>query len=191
MSSHLADAIAALASQDPAVREGSARKIYDAGCALAGRATQQWRQDQEFAGLLGPEPRVTVGVAVEPSTFERIREANGTPPLAHVPPDQDAQEFELHFPQRVSLDVLTTREPGGPGALARYLSKLGEGIQQVEYRCSNLDRATAILKEKFGLTPVYPESRLGAESTRINFFLVSVPDGSKVLIELYEVPSST
>jgi hypothetical protein len=190
MSRHLAESIAALAAQDPAVREAAARKIYDAGSALADLATQLWRQDKEFAALLGPEPIITVGVGVEPSTFARIREANGTPRLAHVPPDQDAQEFELHFPQRVSLDLLTTREPGGPGAIARYLSKLGEGIQQVEYRCSNLDRATAILKEKFGLAPVYPETRSGADGTRINFFLVSLPDGSRVLIELYEAPSS-
>jgi hypothetical protein len=42
------------------------------------------------------------------------------------------------------------------------------------------------LKEKFGVTAIYPETRPGAEGTRVNFFLVAVPGGGKVLIELYE-----
>jgi hypothetical protein len=191
MSNPLAASIAALFSEDFAVREAAARKIYEAGRATADSATAPWRKNHEFAALLGPEPKVTVGLAVEPFTFGRIREASGRPRLAQVPPDQDVQEFELHFPQGVSLDVLTTREPGGPGAIARYLAKLGEGIQQVEYRCSDVDRATAILKEKFGLTPVYPQPRPGADGTRINFFLVPAPDAGKILVELYEPHSTT
>jgi hypothetical protein len=47
-------------------------------------------------------------------------------------------------------------------------------------------RATQILKEKFSMTPVYPEARPGADGTRVNFFLVSAPGAPKVLIELYE-----
>jgi len=135
---------------------------------------------------MGPNPAVTVGLAVTPETFRAIREANGSPRLAEVPPDQDAEEFELHFPDRVMLDVLTTKEPGGPGAIARYLAKFGEGIQQVEFLCHNVDRAAAILREAFQLTPIYPATRRGADGTRINFFLVGVPGGGKVLIELYE-----
>jgi hypothetical protein len=132
---------------------------------------------------------VTVGFAVARETFSPIRVANGTPRLAEVPADQDAEEFELHFAKDVSLDILTTREPGGNGAIARYLAKFGEGIQQVEFRCSNVDRATAIIKEKFRVAPIYPETRPGADGTRINFFLMASPDGGKVLIELYEAPA--
>jgi hypothetical protein len=123
---------------------------------------------------------------VEPAAFTRIHDANGAPPLAHVPPDQDAEEFELHFPDGISLDVLTTRAPGGPGAIARYLVKFGEGIQQVEFRSSDVDRATAILKESLGVVPVYPQTRAGADGTRVNFFLVPALGTGKVLIELYE-----
>ena len=83
--------------------------------------------------------------------------------------------------------MLTTREPGGTGAIARYLAKFGEGIQQVEYRCADVDRATVLLKEKFAVVPVYPLARSGADGTRINFFLMPSA-GGKVLIELYEVP---
>ena len=106
-----------------------------------------------------------------------------------MPADQDAEEFELRFADDVFLDVLTTREPGGSGAIAKYLAKFGEGVQQVEYRCTNVDRATQILKDKFGVVPVYPATRPGADGTRINFFLVVSPDGGKVLIELYESQS--
>jgi hypothetical protein len=186
MSSPLSSAIAGLSSAALAVRVAAAQEIYRTGRLLADQATNLWRSDAEFSALLGPDPPVTVGLAVERSTFARIREANGTPSLADVPPDQDAEEFELHFPEGVSLDVLTTREPGGTGAIARYLAKFGEGVQQVEYRCANVDRATAILKERFGVAPVYPQTRPGAEGTRINFFLVPTPNTGKVLIELYE-----
>jgi hypothetical protein len=107
-----------------------------------------------------------------------------------VPAEQDAEEFELHFPDGVLLDVLTTREPGGSGAIARYLAKFGEGVQQVEFRCEHVDRATEILKEKFDNKPVYPATRPGANGTRVNFFLVPTLVGGKVLIELYEAPAA-
>jgi hypothetical protein len=42
------------------------------------------------------------------------------------------------------------------------------------------------LKEKFGVAQIYPETRPGADGTRINFFLTPVPSGGKLLIELYE-----
>ena len=116
------------------------------------------------------------------------REANGLPHLAVVPPDQDAEEFELHFPNDVSLDVLTTRDPQGSGPIAKFLAKFGEGVQQVEFRCAGVERATQILKEKLEVAPVYPATRAGADGTRVNFFLVASPDGGKVLIELYENP---
>jgi hypothetical protein len=191
MSSPLASEIAGLASADPSERKAAADAIYRAGRTSADAALSAWWKDSELSGLLlGPSPVVTVGLAVERSTFGRMRVANGTPRLAEVPADQDAEEFELHFPESVLLDVLTTREPGGSGAIARYLAKFGEGVQQVEFRCANVDRATKILKEKFDVKPVYPETRPGADETRVNFFLVPSPGGGKVLIELYEVPTA-
>jgi len=190
MSSPLAAAIANLSSADPSVRLAAAGEIYRLGRATAGSAISDWWTESELSALLlAPNPAVTVGLALQRETFGRIRIANGTPRLADVPPDQDAEEFELHFTEGISLDVLTTREPGGSGAIAKYLAKFGEGIQQVEYRCSNVDHATQILKEKFGIAPVYPATRAGADGTRVNFFLVASPDGGKVLIELYELQS--
>jgi hypothetical protein len=127
-----------------------------------------------------------VGLAVAPDAFQAIHAANGSPRLAEVPPDQDGQEFELHFPDHIALDVLTSKDPRGSGTIARYLARFGAGVQQVEFQCRDVGRATAIVKEKFGIAPVYPATRPGADGTRINFFLVATPAGSKVLIELYE-----
>jgi hypothetical protein len=188
MSSPLATAIVGLCSTESTERSLAGVEIHRKGRILAEQATCAWWSDPALSALLGAEPAITVGLAVEPATFARIREANGGPRLADIPPDQDAREFELHFPGNIALDVLTTREPDGAGAIARYLAKFGEGIQQVEYRCADVDRATVLLKEKFALLPVYPRARSGADGTRINFFLVPTSAGGKVLIELYEVP---
>jgi hypothetical protein len=184
-------AIEALASSDPSGRRAAAEELYRMGRAPAELALRSWRSDHELSTLLlGRDPVVTVGLAVKRGTFALIRSANGSPRLAEVPPDQDAQEFELHFPDGIQLDVLTTREPGGSGAIARYLAKFGEGVQQVEFRCTNVDRATEILKNKFAVPPVYPATRSGADGTRVNFFLLTPPGAGKVLIELYELPEA-
>lgn len=186
MSSPLTAAILDLASSDAAIRAAAALEIYRAGRTLAEGATSRWWADAELSALLGGRtPGVTVGLAVSRETFVKIRVANGSPRLAEVPPDQDAEEFELHFPDGVAIDVLTSRAPGGTGALAKYLAKFSEGLQQVEFRCTDVDRATQILKEKFEVKPVYPEAHHGADGTRVNFFLVPSESG-KVLIELYE-----
>ena len=191
MSSPLAQSIADLSSADELKRIAAASEIYRLGRATAGSAIAEWWAESELSTLLnGPSPTITVGLAVPRDTFGRIRVANGTPRLAQVPPDQDAEEFELHFAEGLSLDILTTREPGGEGAIAKYLARFGEGIQQVGYLCANVDRAAQILKEKFKVASVYPATRAGADSTRVNFFLVASPDGGKVLIELYELPGA-
>lgn len=187
MGNPLSESVAGLSSAEPSVRKAAAEEVYQLGRAVAGVAVANWWSDEELSTLLlAPNPVITVGLAVPREAFNRIRIANGTPRLAEVPPDQDAEEFELHFPAEISLDLLTTREPGGEGPIARYLSKFGEGVQQVEFRCANVDRAAEILKEKFKIAPVYPATRAGADGTRVNFFLVVSPDGGKVLIELYQ-----
>jgi hypothetical protein len=190
MSSPLAPLIADLSSADESKKLAAAGEIYRLGRATGGSAIAAWWTDGELSGLLlGPNPAITVGVAVQRDMFSRIRIANGTPRLAGVPPDQDAEEFELGFPEGISLDILTAREPGGSGAIAKFLAKSGEGIQQVEYRCTDVDRASQILREKFKVASIYPETRAGADGARVNFFLIKSPDGGKVLIELYELPA--
>lgn len=192
MLSTLTSAVANLSSAEPSLRLAGAEEIYSLGRAAAGCAISDWWAESELSGLLlAPSPDITVGLAVQRDTFGRIRIANGTPRLAEVPADQDVEEFELHFPKDISIDILTTREPGGFGAIARFLNRFGEGVQQVEYRCTNVDRAAQILKDKFGVASIYPATRAGADATRVNFFLVKSPDGGKVLIELYELPNKS
>ncbi len=189
----LSSAIMSLSAAEKSARVAAASEIYRHGRVAADRVASRWWEDAELPELLlNPKPIVTVGVAVHRETFARIRAANGQPALAIVPQEQDAEEFELHFGDGVELDVLTSREPNGQGAIARFLAKFGEGVQQVEFRCSDVNRAMAIVRERFGAAPIYPEARAGANGSKVNFVLVPVPgvDGqnTKVLIELYELP---
>lgn len=191
----MASLIHRLSESDDASRGSAAAEIFKRGVELARAATEEWFADREVAEcfLLGTGgfPEATVGLAVEPENFERIRAANRSPRLADVPPDQDAREFELDFPAGVKLDILTTREPGGSGAIARYLAKSGESIQQVELYVRDAERTTGILRAHFGLTPIYPAARPGADGTRVNFFLVPAGAAWKVLIELVEPTNHT
>lgn len=187
MSDLLRRAIENMDSSDPEARVASATELHRLGRAMADHAVYPWWADQELSSLLGGvSPFVTVGLAVTRERFDKIREANGLPRLVDVPPDQDALEFELHLPGGLCIDVLTSKDPNGSGAIAKFLQKFGEGIQQVEIRCSDVPRAMHILHEKFSINPIYPDARPGADGTRVNFFLVSAPAAPKVLIELYE-----
>ncbi len=188
--------IRSLAEPDPGRRASAASHVHSLAAALCEPVIRAWMNDLELRVLLtaasGPKsdraekPHMTVGIAVQPAAFDEIRAANRSPRLANVPPDQDAMEFELAFGDGFDLDILTSRDPGGSGAIARYLQKFGEGIQQIEFDVSEVDRATEILRTRFALAPVYPATRAGADGTRVNFFLVSGAEGKKVLIELVE-----
>ena len=182
--------IRALSDPDSAAREAAAADIFALGYELARPAVERWLADDELARcfVLGPAgaSEETVGLAVTPASFERIRGAFGSLPLAAVPPDQDALEFEIAYPAGVRLDILTTREPQGAGAIARFLEKFGEGIQQIELLVRSVDKATQMLRARFGSMPLFPATRAGANATRVNFFLVPAPAGGKVLIELVE-----
>ncbi|MFZ0415385.1 MAG: hypothetical protein WBE20_10535 [Candidatus Acidiferrales bacterium] len=181
-----ADFVVALCSADRTTREGAARELYRRGHEMAESAIAKWRADPEISGIVSN--RATVGIAVTPEHFSAIRSALGNPQLAQVPPEQDAQEFEWNAGRGAHLDILTTREPNGTGAIARFLGKMGEGIQQVEFFTSDVDRATELIRARAGVAPIYPATRPGADGTRVNFFLTSVPDGKKILIELVEAP---
>jgi hypothetical protein len=188
--SSIASLLARLQESDPHVRERAAAEIFRQGCALALDAVAAWLDDLPLCDCLrmagSKHPEMIVGVAVDPGSFERIRAATGMPRLADVPADLDAKEFELEFAHEVRLDVLTTKDPDGPGAIARYLKKSGAGIQQVEIFSKDVDRATEILNTRFGLNPLYPAARAGADGTRVNFFLVPAGPEKKALIEIVE-----
>ena len=182
--------IARMAAADARQREEAARELFRRGCAAAEPVLRRWFANTDFRKLLpSGNALLTVGVAVEPAQFQAIRQQTGSPRLADVPPDQDALEFELAFAHGVRLDVLTARDPAGQGAIARFLGKFGVGIQQVECDVRDVTRATELLRTRFAVEPVYPETRAGANGTRVNFFLVPAEENRKILIELVEVPA--
>lgn len=181
--------ISTLAGADANERESAAYELFRLGCATAEPVLRKWFADAEFRALAsGGGMLLTVGVAVQPTTFEAIRARFGQPQLSQVPPDQDVLEFELSFPHGVRLDVMTPRTPASEGAIAKFLARFGEGIQQVECDVRNVSRAVQILQQRFQLTPAYPQIREGANQTRVNFFLVPVAEDRKLLIELVEWP---
>jgi tellurite resistance protein TerC len=196
-----------LADNDPAERAWTAFRLFGAGLARAVDSLQDWEQDDELQKLIVREEvedarsaipygvRFTVGIAVLSETFDKIRAAHGFPQLADAPADQEVSEFELEFSDsglpHVRLDILTTKAPCGNTAIARFLEKFGEGIQQVEVDVTDVDRATEILRTRFKIEPIYPATRPGANSTRVNFFLVTAHDNKKVLVELVEQPKTS
>jgi hypothetical protein len=191
-----AECIERLSSSQATEREEAARELFRQGCAAAEPALRQWFANPEFRALIrAGRPLLAVGIAVTPARFEQIRAGCGQPRLAEMPPGQDACEFEMEFAHGVRIDVLTTLNPGGGGAIARFLARYGEGIQQVECNVADVRLATQILRDHFGLEPISPDSerpddgRAGADGTRVNFFLVPVAEGRKALIELVENPS--
>lgn len=187
-----AELIALLNSPDSTSRESAVRELFERGRADAERAIANWRADSRVAELISDH--ATIGIAVTPQRFAKIRALLGEPRLAEVPPDQDAEEFEWNpggevhdeLRDRVHLDILTTRAPGENGAIARFLAKFGEGIQQVEFLTPDVDEATRRLASRLNVTPIYPATRKGADGTRVNFFLASSDSGRKILIELVE-----
>ncbi len=179
-----AQLIALMDSTKREAREGAARELFRRGHADAETAIASWRADSQIAPLISY--RATVGVAVTPERFANIRGVLGQPPLAEVPPDQDAQEFEWSLDPGVHLDVLTTCAPGEDGAIAKFLAKFGEGIQQVEFLTNDVDSVTQLLGSRLNISSVYPETRAGADGTRVNFFLTGIPSAGKILIELVE-----
>lgn len=183
-SSSVAHLVQRLSAPERSARLLAARELYRRGCDLAEQAILPWRNDSEIAPLVSR--RATVGIAVMPAHFSAIRSALGNPRLASVPPGQDAEEFEWTPEENLHLDILTTSDPEGNGAIAKFLAKFGEGIQQVEFLTRDVSRATEAIRSRTGIEPIYSAARAGADGTRVNFFLAATPDGRKVLLELVE-----
>jgi hypothetical protein len=179
-----AELVALLGSSDTESHYAAARELYRRGRAGAEQAIASWRADPQIGALISNH--ATVGIAVTRERFAKIRALLGEPRLAEVPPDQDAEEFEWDLDADVHIDVLTTRTPGKDGAIAKFLAKFGEGIQQVEFLTPNVDEVTRLLASRLNVPAIYPATRNGADGARVNFFLVGIPSGGKILIELVE-----
>ena len=71
--------------------------------------------------------------------------------------------------------------------IARFLDRSGPGLQQLAYRVTDLDRVSAVLRER-GLRLLYDEPRRGTSGSRVNF--VHPKDAGGVLVELVEPAAS-
>src|SRR5258708_25086738 len=138
MPSVLSSRFGDLAASDESKRLAAAVKIYSAARTPAVRVVLSWWTNDEFYSLLyGSKPSVTVGLAVERETFQRIREASGLPQLTDVPPDQDAEEFELHFAAGDTWVALTPKKPVRARARSTNLAHFPERAARRASRATN------------------------------------------------------
>ena len=67
--------------------------------------------------------------------------------------------------------------------IAKFLDRSGPGLQQLAYRVTDVEKVSAILRER-GLRLLYDEPRRGTSDSRINF--IHPKDAGGVLVELVE-----
>ncbi len=67
--------------------------------------------------------------------------------------------------------------------IAKFLDRNGPGLQQLAYRVTDVEKVSAVLRDR-GLRLLYDEPRRGTAGSRINF--VHPKDTGGVLIELVE-----
>jgi methylmalonyl-CoA/ethylmalonyl-CoA epimerase len=67
--------------------------------------------------------------------------------------------------------------------IAKFLDRSGPGLQQLAYRVTDVEKVSAVLRER-GVRLLYDAPRRGTADSRINF--VHPKDAGGVLIELVE-----
>lgn len=67
--------------------------------------------------------------------------------------------------------------------IAKFIDRNGPGCQQVAYRVTDVEQASAVLRER-GLRMLYDSPKRGTSDSRINF--VHPKDAGGVLVELVE-----
>jgi len=71
--------------------------------------------------------------------------------------------------------------------IAKYLDRSGPGMQQVAYRVTDVEAASATLRER-GLRMLFDEPRRGTSDSKINF--IHPKDAGGILVELVQ-PAAT
>lgn len=67
--------------------------------------------------------------------------------------------------------------------IAKFLERSGAGLQQLAYRVTDVEKASAILRER-GMRLLYDAPKRGTANSRINF--IHPKDAGGVLVELVE-----
>ncbi len=81
--------------------------------------------------------------------------------------------------QRIQLLAPLTEE----STIAKFLDRSGPGLQQLAYRVTDVEKVSAILRER-GLRLLYDAPKPGTANSRINF--IHPKDAGGVLVELVE-----
>jgi len=105
---------------------------------------------------------------------QEVNEAQGVAEAMLAAPGAD--------PAAAQIQLLAPLDDSSP--LARFLERSGPGLQQLAYRVSDVQAASAELRGR-GLRLIYDSARPGTRGSRINF--VHPQDTGGVLIELVEV----
>jgi len=103
---------------------------------------------------------------------------------------------EVNEEQGVREAMLAVGDPAGPriqllaplrpdSAIAKFLERNGQGVQQVAYTVADVEASAAALRAR-GLRLLYDQPRRGTGGSRINF--VHPKDAGGVLVELVEPP---
>ncbi len=79
------------------------------------------------------------------------------------------------------IQLLAPLHPDSP--IATFLSRRGQGIQQLAYRVADIDAVSQTLRDR-GLRLLYEHPKRGTAGSRINF--VHPKDAGGVLVELVE-----
>jgi methylmalonyl-CoA/ethylmalonyl-CoA epimerase len=67
--------------------------------------------------------------------------------------------------------------------IAKFLDRNGAGVQQVAYTVDDIDKVSAVLRER-GMRLLYDQPRRGTSESRVNF--IHPKDAGGVLVELVE-----
>ncbi|GAB3476052.1 methylmalonyl-CoA epimerase [Amycolatopsis cihanbeyliensis] len=98
--------------------------------------------------------------------------------------EQGVREAMLHAPGDTGGPAVQLLAPLRPeSTIAKFLDTRGPGLQQLAYRVTDLEGASAALREK-GMRLLYDEPRRGTANSRVNF--VHPKDAGGVLVELVE-----
>ncbi|HET6988891.1 MAG TPA: methylmalonyl-CoA epimerase [Kribbella sp.] len=84
-----------------------------------------------------------------------------------------------------SIQLLAPLSDASP--IAKFLDQRGPGIQQLAYRVGDLDKVSALLRER-GARLLYDQPKRGTGGSRVNFIHPKSAGG--VLVELVEPPAS-
>ena len=97
---------------------------------------------------------------------------------------QDLEEAMMLFQDGSKIQLLASTNP--ESTIGKFISKYGQGMQQLALRVVNLEQATKLLADA-QISSVYPTQEKGTNGTWINFIHPKFTGG--VLIELVEYPS--